>query len=115
MIQTNFQSFKSSLERGQTQPASLLKNTVEVDLIYQGQKYKVSATKTGPTVYWVEFNGTHKEVETHQMSDGQLLLSIDGHSHTTYMHEEAEGYRVVVGHQTVVFETLNKEQIKTLK
>ena len=111
MIQTNFQSFKSSLERGQTQPASLLKNTVEVDLIYQGQKYKVSATKTGPTVYWVEFNGTHKEVETHQMSDGQLLLSIDGHSHTTYMHEEAEGYRVVVGHQTVVFEKENDPSI----
>jgi len=110
-IQTNFQSFKTSLERGQTQPASLLKNTVDVDLIYQGQKYKVSATKTGPDVYWVEFNGTHKEVETHQMSDGQLLLNIDGHSHTTYMHEEAEGYRVVVGNQTVVFEKENDPTI----
>jgi len=110
-IQTNFQSFKTSLERGQTQPASLLTNTVDVDLIYKGQKYKVSATKTGPTVYWVEFNGTHKEVETYQMSDGQLLLSIDGHSHTTYMQEEAEGYRVVVGHQTVVFEKENDPSI----
>ena len=28
--------------------------------------------------------------------EGQLLLSIDGNSHTTYIHEEAEGYRVVV-------------------
>jgi len=110
-IQTNFQSFKTSLDRGQTQPASLLKNTVDVDLIYKGQKYNVSATKTGPDVYWVEFNGTHKEVEAHQMSDGQLLLSIDGHSHTTYMHEEAEGYRVVVGHQTVVFEKENDPSI----
>merc|ERR1719370_1416835 len=69
-IQTNFQSFKTSLERGQTQPASLLKNTVGVDLIYQGQKYKVSATKTGPTTYWVEWMGTHKEVDVYQMSDG---------------------------------------------
>merc|ERR1719369_320462 len=84
-IQQNNQSFKTSLERGQTQPASLLKNTVDVDLIYQGQKYQVSATKTGPTLYWVEFNGTHKEVESFEMSDGQLLLSVDGHSHTTYM------------------------------
>lgn len=110
-IQTNFQSFKTSLERGQTQPASLLETTVDVDLIYKGQKYKISATKTGPTVYWVEFNGTHKEVVTNHMSDGQLLLSIDGHSHTTYMHEEAEGYRVVVGNQTVVFEKENDPSI----
>ena len=110
-IQTNFQSFKISLERGQTQPASLLDNTVAVDLIYQGQKYSLSATKTGPTSYWVEWCGTHKEVQVYQMSDGQLLLSIDGHSHTTYMHEEAEGYRVVVGHQTVIFEKENDPSI----
>merc|ERR1719402_374754 len=110
-IQTNFQSFKTSLERGQTQPASLLCNTVDVDLIYQGQKYSLSATKTGPTTYWVEWMGTHKEVDVFEMSDGQLLLSIDGHSHTTYMHEEAEGYRVVVGHQTVMFEKENDPSI----
>ena len=110
-IQTNFQSFKISLERGQTQPASLLHSTVDVDLIYQGQKYSLSATKTGPTCYWVEWMGTHKEVDVFEMSDGQLLLSIDGHSHTTYMHEEAEGYRVVVGHQTVMFEKENDPSI----
>jgi len=110
-IQTNFQSFKISLERGQTQPASLLHSTVDVDLIYQGQKYSLSATKTGPTTYWVEWMGTHKEVDVFEMSDGQLLLSIDGHSHTTYMHEEAEGYRVVVGHQTVMFEKENDPSI----
>ena len=39
-IQANFQSFKTSLERGQTQPASLLENTVDVDLIYNGFKYQ---------------------------------------------------------------------------
>ena len=38
--QKKLQSFKTSLERGQTQPASLLKNTVDVDLIHHGQKYK---------------------------------------------------------------------------
>lgn len=103
-IQTNFQSFRTSLGRGQTQPASLLTNTVAVDLIHSGLKYQVCATKTGPSLYWVELNNSHKEVEVYRMSDDQLLLSVDGHSLTTYMQEEPEGYRVVVGNQTVVFE-----------
>ena len=92
-IQDNFQSFKTSLERGQTQPASLLRNTVDVELIHHGLKYKMSCTKTGPELYWVELNGTHKNVETCQLGNETLLLNIDGASHSTYMHDEAEGYR----------------------
>lgn len=110
-IQANFQSFKTSLERGQTQPASLLSNTVDVDLIYGGCKYKVIATKTSPSHYWLELNGSQKEVEVHQMSDGQLHLCIEGQSYNTYMHEEAEGYRVVVGNQTMVFEKENDPSV----
>ena len=111
VIQANFQSFKTSVERGQTQPASLLQNTVAVELIHGGYKHQVQATKTGPSLYWVEFNNTHKEVEVFKMSDEQLLLNVDGLSLTTYMHEEAEGYRVVVGNQTVVFEKENDPSI----
>ena len=62
IIQSNFQSFKTSLERGQTQPATFLKNFVTVQLIYDDIKYCVLATKTGPSLYMVELNGTHKEV-----------------------------------------------------
>ena len=55
-IQANFQSFKSSLERGQTLPAApFLKNSVNVDLIYEDFKYQVTATKTGPTLFQVSF------------------------------------------------------------
>jgi hypothetical protein len=62
IIQTNFQSFKTSLERGQTQPATFLKNFVNVELIYDDVKYCVLTTKTGPSLYVVELNGTYKEV-----------------------------------------------------
>jgi acetyl-CoA carboxylase/biotin carboxylase 1 len=62
IIQTNFQSFKTSLERGQTQPATFLKNFVTVELIYDDIKYRILTTKTGPALYMVELNGTHKEV-----------------------------------------------------
>ena len=41
------------------------------------------------------------------MSDGSLLLSLDGASHTTYMKEEVDKYRVVIGGKTCVFEKEN--------
>ena len=93
-ISTNFQSFKASLERGQTLPAApFLKNSISVDLIYQGFKYQVRATKTGPTLYAVEMNQTVKVVEVNHMTDGQLLLTVDGRTHTTHMHETNDAYR----------------------
>ena len=51
IISSNFETFKASLERGQTQPATILKNSVKVDLLYEGMKYCVRATKTGKFIY----------------------------------------------------------------
>lgn len=52
-------------------------------------------------------NGSYKEVVIHRLSDGGLLLSIDGASFTTYMREELDRYRIVIGNQTCVFEKDN--------
>ncbi len=47
------------------------------------------------------------EVEVHCMSDGSLLLSLDGSSHMTYMKEEVDKYRIVISGKTCVFEKEN--------
>lgn len=52
-------------------------------------------------------NGSYKEVELHRLSDGGLLLSLDGASFTTYMREEVDRYRIVIGNQTCIFEKDN--------
>lgn len=52
-------------------------------------------------------NGSFKEVEVHRLSDGGILLSVDGASYTTYMKEEVDRYRIVIGNQTCVFEKEN--------
>jgi len=52
-------------------------------------------------------NNSILEVEVHCMSDGSLLLSLDGCSHITYMKEEVDKYRVVIGGKTCVFEKEN--------
>ena len=40
-----------------------------------------------------------------------MLLNIDGASHSTYMHDEAEGYRIVIDNRTVMFDKENDPQI----
>nr|APH81346.1 ACC [Paracyclopina nana] len=111
IITSNFETFKASLERGQTQPATILKNSVNVDLIHEGMKYCVRATKTGKASYMMELNESKKDVEVFPMTDGQLLVLVDGLTHTTYMQESADSYRVAVGNQTVLFSKENDPSI----
>ncbi|XP_054291063.1 acetyl-CoA carboxylase-like isoform X2 [Macrosteles quadrilineatus] len=103
----NFQNFQNSLERGQIQGSNTLDHTVNAELIHDGYKYKVSATKSGPNQYFLVMNGSFKEIEIHRLNDGGILLSVDGASFTTYMREEVDRYRVVIGNQTCIFEKEN--------
>ncbi|XP_076256364.1 acetyl-CoA carboxylase isoform X2 [Rhynchophorus ferrugineus] len=110
-IESAFQDFINSLEKGQVQASNTLTNVVDVELINNGNKYKVQATKSGPNTYFLQMNGTFKEIEVHRLSDGGILLSIDGSSFTTYMKEEVDRYRIVIGNQTCVFEKENDPTI----
>ncbi|GFR07112.1 acetyl-CoA carboxylase [Trichonephila clavata] len=110
-ILDNFLNFQTSLEKGQILPANILNNTVDVDLIYDGIKYKVQVTKSGPNRYFLSLNKSYKEIEAHRLSDGGLLISVDGASYTTYVKEEIDHYRVVIGNQTCMFEKENDPTI----
>lgn len=96
--------FLHSLERGQVLPAASLLNSINVDLIYEGVKYCLKVARQSPTTYVLIMNGSDIEIDVHRLSDGGLLLSYDGCSHTTYMKEEVDSYRVIVGNKTCVFE-----------
>lgn len=112
-LNQNFQLFQQSLQKGQILPANALNimNTVNTELVYDGVKYFVSATKSGINSFFLVMNGTYKIVEVHHLSDSGLLLSIDGSSLTTYMKEEVESFRVVIGNLTCVFEKENDPTI----
>ncbi|KAJ8688508.1 hypothetical protein QAD02_024303 [Eretmocerus hayati] len=106
-ISSAFSGFQTALEKGQIQASNDLNNVVDVELINDGYKYRVQATKSGPNSYFLVMNGSYKEVEIHRLSDGGLLLSLDGGSFTTYMREEIDRYRIVIGNQTCIFEKDN--------
>ncbi|XP_042276457.1 acetyl-CoA carboxylase isoform X2 [Thunnus maccoyii] len=99
--------FLHSLERGQVLPAASLLNSVSVDLIYEGVKFCLKVARQSPTTYVIMMNGSHIEIDVHRLSDGGLLLSYDGCSHTTYMKEEVDSYRITVGNKTCVFDKEN--------
>jgi hypothetical protein len=46
---------------------------VDVELIHEGYKYRVQATKSGPNSYFLVMNGSWKEIEVHHMSDGGMI------------------------------------------
>ncbi|XP_061907231.1 acetyl-CoA carboxylase isoform X1 [Entelurus aequoreus] len=96
--------FLHSLERGQVLPADSLLNSVNVELIYEGVKFCLKVARQSPTTYVIIMNGSNIEIDVHRLSDGGLLLSYDGSSHTTYMKEEVDSYRITVGNKTCVFE-----------
>ncbi|XP_064627568.1 acetyl-CoA carboxylase-like isoform X4 [Lineus longissimus] len=106
-ILLSFQHFQSNLERGQILPDNTLKNTEEVELIYEGMKYIIQVTKMGPNTYFLSMNDSYLEIDVHRLSDGGLLLSLDGNSYTTYMKEEVGSYRITIANKTCIFEKEN--------
>lgn len=40
---------------------------------FYSNKYKVQATKSGPNTYFLQMNGSFKEIEVHRLSDGGIL------------------------------------------
>ncbi|XP_051278082.1 acetyl-CoA carboxylase isoform X2 [Dicentrarchus labrax] len=103
-FQKSMSDFLHSLERGQVLPAASLLNSVSLDLIYEGVKYCLKVARQSPTTYVITMNSSNIEIDVHRLSDGGLLLSYDGSSHTTYMKEEVDSYRITVGNKTCVFD-----------
>uniref|UniRef100_A0A8C4PAL5 acetyl-CoA carboxylase n=1 Tax=Dromaius novaehollandiae TaxID=8790 RepID=A0A8C4PAL5_DRONO len=103
-FRTCMTDFLHSLERGQVLPAASLLNIVDVELIYEGVKYALQVARQSLTTYVIIMNSTHIEIDVHRLNDGGLLLSYDGNSHTTYMKEEIDRYRITVGNKTCDFE-----------
>ena len=43
---------------------------METELIQEGVKFKIAATKTGLSRYFLTMNGSFLEVDVHRLSDG---------------------------------------------
>ncbi|KAH3678328.1 hypothetical protein WICMUC_001561 [Wickerhamomyces mucosus] len=105
--QESRQSYIASLERGQVPSKDLLKTIFPVEFIYEGYRYKFTAAQSANETYSLFINGSKVDVGVKQLSDGGLLVALDGKSHTVYWKEQVGATRLSVDSKTCLLEVEN--------
>lgn len=99
--------YKVSLERGQVPAKDILKTVFPVDFIYEGKRFKFTATRSSSDSYHLFSNGSKCSVGVRALSDGGLLILLSGRSHNVYWKEEVGATRVSVDNMTCLLEQEN--------
>jgi len=99
--------YRSALEKGQIPSRDILKTVFPVDFIYEGSRYRFTATRSGPDGYHLFINGSKCAVGVRDLSDGGLLVLLNGGSHTVYYREEVGSTRLSVDGKTCLLEQEN--------
>ena len=96
--------YRTALEKGQIPSRDILKTVFPVEFIYEGERFRFTATRSGPDSYHLFINGSKCSVGVRGLSDGGLLLLLNGASHTVYFREEVGSTRVSVDGKTCLLE-----------
>jgi len=99
--------YRSGLERGQIPSKDVLKTVFPIEFIYEGMKYKFTATRSSTDSYTLFINGTRAVVGIRALSDGGLLVLLGGRSHSVYWKEEVGAIRMSVDSKTCLLEQEN--------
>ncbi|KAI0480066.1 acetyl-CoA carboxylase [Xylariaceae sp. FL0804] len=99
--------YRSGLERGQVPSKEILKTIFPIDFIYEGHRYKFTATRSAVDSYHLFINGSKCQVGVRALSDGGLLILLDGRSHSVYWKEEVAATRISVDSKTCLLEQEN--------
>lgn len=97
----------AALERGQAPPKDAMKFLYEIDFIYDNEHFRFTSTRSSPESYRLFLNGSRVEVAVRQLSDGGLLIGIDGKSHVVYYKDEMGNTRLSVDSKTCLLEVEN--------
>lgn len=99
--------YRTSLEKGQVLSKDSLKTVFPVDFIYEGMRYKFTATRSSLDSYNLFINGSKCAVGIRPLSDGGLLVLLNGRSHNVYWKEEVGATRLSVDGKTCLLEQEN--------
>lgn len=97
--------YMTCLLKGQLPPPKLYQALIQtsVVLIYESVKYPLHVTKSGPNSFDLSINGWVASADVHQMSDGGLLVLLDGKKHMVYGREFPTGLRLTIDSKTCLF------------
>ncbi|KAL2270555.1 hypothetical protein VTJ83DRAFT_2739 [Remersonia thermophila] len=99
--------YRAGLERGQVPAKDILKTVFPIDFIYEGYRYKFTVTRSSSDSYRLFINGSKCTVGVRALSDGGLLVLLDGRSHNVYWKEEVAATRLSVDGKTCLLEQEN--------
>jgi len=99
--------YRAGLEKGQVPPTQVLKTVFQIDFIYDGFRYKFTATRSSADSYHLFINGSKCTVGVRALRDGGLLILLNGHSHNVYWKEEVGATRMSVDAKTCLLEQEN--------
>jgi len=99
--------YKKGLEKGQVPSKEVLKTVFPIDFIYEGSRYKFTATRSSLDSYHLFINGSKCAVGIRALADGGLLVLLSGRSHNIYWKEEAAATRLSVDSKTCLLEQEN--------
>lgn len=99
--------YRASLEKGQVPAKDVLKTVFPIDFIYEGNRYKFTATRSSVDSYTLFINGSRCAVGVRALADGGLLVLLDGKSHNIYWKEEVGATRLSVDSKTCLLEQEN--------
>jgi len=99
--------YRAGLEKGQVPAKDILKTVFPVDFIYEGFRYKFTVTRSSTDSYRLFINGSKCTVGVRALSDGGLLVLLNGRSHNIYWKEEVAATRISVDGKTCLLEQEN--------
>lgn len=99
--------YRTSLEKGQVPARDVLKTVFPVDFIYEGHRYKFTATRSSSDSYTLFINGSRCAVGVRALTDGGLLVLLGGKSHNVYWKDEVGATRLSVDSKTCLLEQEN--------
>ncbi|GIZ45206.1 hypothetical protein CKM354_000838600 [Cercospora kikuchii] len=99
--------YKKGLDKGQTPSKEILRTVFPIEFIYEGSKYKFTATRSSKDTYTLFINGSKVSVGIRALSDGGLLVLLGGRSHNVYWKEEVGAVRMSVDGKTCLLEQEN--------
>lgn len=101
------EEFRKALEKGQVPAKDTLKTVFPVDFIYEGTRYKFTATRSSTDSYHLFINGSKATVGIRTLADGGLLVLLSGRSHSIYWKDEVGATRLSVDSKTCLLEEEN--------
>ena len=99
--------YRKGIEKGQVPAKDVLKTVFLIDFIYEGVRYKFTATRSSLDSYHLFINGSKCAVGVRALADGGLLVLLSGRSHNIYWKEEVGATRISVDSKTCLLEQEN--------